>query len=270
MKPHFVILPVVFSAMIAGAAQQVGAGNDTSPWDKAAGFLVQDAYKQFTEADSMNPDERRFGLAITLLNLQPRTQGNIHEADKLFGEVAANVPPGQPLNALARFFKARLREFYFAEPDAESAKKDYIALVKESTGNPVVELGASRAIIIDAFSDLPNDQILSRLGELEALGQYLKTPAGLREFHTTMAYAILDNNGSKARAVDHFRAADQFGVARKATASRLWLVAAETAAAAGRNADARYFYQKMIDAYPRDPRVYTVRQRLKSLEKNDG
>lgn len=249
-----------------GGCQAAEVADD--PWQAAATFLVADAYRGFSRDKSLDENERKFGLAITLLNAQPRTQGNLERALKSFDEIAEAVPHGRPLNALARFFAARVREFYLAIPDLPTASETYIALVKESTGSPVIELAAARAVMIAAFAEpSAGETALEKTQALESLDPFLTTPEGRREFHATMGYALLDLGGDAGNAVNHFLAADRIGYTHKAAAMRLWLVAAGAAAKAGRGGEALAFYQKMVDTYPHDPRAFTARQRIQALEK---
>jgi tetratricopeptide (TPR) repeat protein len=243
---------------------------ESDPFALASSFLVKEAYETFQREGTMPETERKFGEALTLMNLQPRTEANLLRAVELFGEVSNESSPGAPLNGLARLMRARLEEFYLDQPDPEAAKATYLALVRESSGDPVVEMAGARLVIMEAFADAPEKDNLARLEELEELVPFLRSPAGRREFHTAMAFALLDNNGDKGRALDHFLAADREGLTRKASALRLYLVAGDTAAACGRTEDAVYFYRKLIATYPRDSRAFLVKERLRKLEEGGG
>jgi len=227
---------------------------------------ARDAFVIATGDEAM----RKFGEAATLLNVQPRTGGNIQRARRLFEEVARDTPPGSKLSRLSRFYIARVKEFYLAPQDIEGATADYLSLLQEKTADPLIEQGASRLVVIAAFSGGTPADRLQKLAALEKLDSLLETPAGRREFHTSMAYALLDNGGDKSRAVDHFLAADREGFTSKATAVSAWLVAATTAAEIGRNIDARYFFEKMLATYPQDPRNFTVRSLLGRLGPDNG
>lgn len=234
-------------------------------WEQAASLLVREAYEEFLRNDTLPTLEREFGLGLTLMNLQPRTQHNLRRAREHLEHVAAQTEAPDPLHALARFFRARLLEFYLLPPDAAAAEAEYEALLELRTGSPVIEMAASRLIMLAVFSGAPPERIHQRLEELEKKRGLLVTPAGLREFHTTMAYALLDTGGSRGRAVDHFLAADRQGFARMASALRLWCTAGDIAASIGRVEDARYFYTQALENLPRDPRAFTLRERLAAL-----
>jgi len=252
-------------AFVLGAYGRAGE-REEDPWQAAATFLVSDAYQGFSHSKALGENDRKFGLAITLLNMQPRTQGNLERALKSFDEIAETVPKGEPLNALARFFAARVREFYLPAPDLPGASDAYLALIKESTGNPVIELAAARAVMIATFAEpSAGEQPIERVLALESLEPFLTTPEGRREFHAAMGYALLDLGGDVSKAVDHFLAADRVGYTHKAAAMRLWLVAGAAAAKADRIREALVFYGKMVDTYPNDPRTFTVRQHMKAL-----
>ncbi len=264
----FVVMTCMALVGVADLTDSTDA--QTDPWNLAASFLVNDALRAFEKEEAMDPNVRRFGKGIALMNVQPRTAENLAKAAAHFDAVAAETAREHPLNALSRFFRARLDEFYFVPPRTAAAAASYQALVEQRTGNPVIELAASRLVILGAHADKPREKILADLADLEPLVDFLVTPAGKREFHIAMASAILDNGGDPSRAVDHFLAADRVGWTRKNTAAAVWLVGGEAARRAGRTKDAIYFFQHMITTYPRDPRVHTVKQILAEMEPTDG
>lgn len=266
-KLVFAFLPVLLAVALQAGSDETA---ETDPFVLASSFLVKDSHQAFARGGTLPDGERKLGEALTLMNLQPRTETNLLRAVELFNEVSAESPPGTPLNGLARLFRARLQEFYLAQPDLEAARAEYLALVRESSGDPVLEMAGMRLVLLEAFADAPEKDNLARLEELEPLAPLLRSPAGRREFHTAMAFAILDNRGDKNRALDHFLAADREGLTRKASAFRLYLVAGQTAAQAGRPQDAVYFYRKLIETYPRDPRVFLVKERLRKIEEESG
>jgi tetratricopeptide (TPR) repeat protein len=264
----FALLPALLTVSLQAGSDETA---ETDPFVLASSFLVKDAHQAFARGGTTWPDgERKFGEALTLMNLQPRTEANLLRAVDLFNEVSAASPPGTPLNGLARLFRARVQEFYLAPPDPEAARAEYLALVRESSGDPVLEMAGMRLVLLEAFADAPEQDNLARLEELEPLAPLLRSPAGRREFHTAMAFAILDNQGDKNRAMHHFLAADREGLTRKASALRIYLVAGDTAVQVGRPRDAVYFYRKLIETYPRDHRVFVVKERLRKIEEDAG
>jgi hypothetical protein len=259
------LIAILFS--VTGLQAARGEPLDLDPFVLASSFLVEEAYQAFNQGvPTLSSAERKFGLGISLMNIQPRTEKNLLLALDLFNEVSAELPPRTPLNGLARLLRARLREFYLTQPDRAAARADYLALINESSGDPVVEMAGARLVILEAFADAPEADNLARLEKLEKLAPLLRSTAGRREFHTAMAYALLDNNGDMNRALDHFLAADREGLTSHASALRLYLVAGDTAAQAGRKSEAIYFYRKLIGTYPRDTRVHMVKERLRKLE----
>jgi tetratricopeptide (TPR) repeat protein len=194
----------------------------------------------------------------------------MERARDLFGEVAASTAADDPLHALSRLFAARVVEFYLPEPDTTAALDEYLALARLSTGNPVAEMAAARAVMLTAFADKPREERLNDLIALEELADHLTTPAGRRAFHSTLAFTLLELKGDQDRATTHFLEADKVGFTSKAIAVKVWLVAADAAARAGRREDALHFYRKMLAEYPRDPRAFLVRERMRQLEGPNG
>jgi len=237
------------------------------PFALASSFLVAESYLSFSQGLQSLPDaERKFGLGICLMNIQPRSEKNLLLALDLFDQITAATPSHTALNRLSKLLRARLREFYLAQPDKAAARADYLSLIKESSGDPVVEIAGARLVIMEAFTDAPEAENLARLESLEQMAPLLRSKAGRREFHAAMAYAMLDNDGDKSRVVDHFLAADREGLTRQASALRLYLVAGDTAIQAGRKSEAVYFYRKIIENFPRDTRAHMINERLRKLE----
>ena len=211
---------------------------ELDPWQAASTFLVKDAHDLFRRGAGGSELERDFGIAITLLNLQPRTQGNLKRALELLESVAARSEAGGNLQNLALFFRARVLEYYIQPADPAAAAAQYLELLERRTKNPVIELGASRLVIMAGLGPAPRESNLEELRRLERLAELLDTPAGKREFHATMAYAILDNNGAPSLAVDHFLKAEKVGFSRKISALRLWMVGGDVAVRAADADDA--------------------------------
>ncbi len=255
--------------LAVGFAVAEPAPDVVSAWKAASAFRFNEARDAFVRGTG-DVVARKFGEGATLLNVQPRTGANIQRALTLFEEVAREAPPRSNLSGLARFYIARVKELYLTPQDLAGASADYRALLEERTGNPLIEQGASRLAAMAAFASEPVSERLKNLASLEPLAELLETSAGRREFHTSMAFALLDNGGDKSRAVDYFLEADRVGFTRKVTAVSAWLVAGRAASEVGRTADARYFYEKMLAKYPRDPRAFTVRTLLQALPTENG
>src|SRR5688572_25294668 len=64
-------------------------------WNQASRYLFQESYKLFRKLEKTGgPHLRsaRLGEALSLLNLQPKTQGNIQQAADIFSSLAGQNP----------------------------------------------------------------------------------------------------------------------------------------------------------------------------------
>jgi len=247
-------------------------GRCDDPWDQAATFLVRDAHDHFQKGKELDANERNFGLGVTYLNLQPVTVGNIERAQEAFEEIIENEDASQPLKQLARFHLARIKEFYLPEPDRDGATREYIALIEEKSGIPLVEYGAARAISLVSLGDPEQQEAnIERVRALEAqLQEKLLTKEGRRQFRLSMAGALNRNKAPELEVLEQLQLADQEGLTRPPTIVSTWLQMAEIANRQGKTELAREYYSKVLEKFPRDPRRFTIQQRLEALNSNDG
>lgn len=234
-------------------------------WIDASGFLFNDAYSFFS---SKNPDDPtvQLGMASTLLNIQPRTSQNIQKAEAILLNISRTQPPDSTVARLARFLEARILESYRTPPDLPAAMDHYRALLEAKTGLPLIEIAGSRLVIITTFESASHEDNLQALKKLEGIQEQIVTPEGLREFHLSMGSGILENRGDPTTALEHWIAADRIGFRRKENSISIWLNIARISQDIQRYDLAAIYYRKFLEAFPRDPRVHTVKARLATVE----
>jgi len=265
------ILPPVIlwiASLAAGIAAATASENPLQQgWDNLDGFLFNEAHTSFSRATGFSGSaerERKLGEAVTLLNVQPRTGGNISRATALLQELA-DAKISDDTDTFARFFLARTLEMHQAPADLAKARAIYLDLLESRPGTPLAEYGASKIALIDLYDNIPAAEFARRVGELEKLEPLLKTSQGRREFHANIGIACAEQDGPPDIMLRHLLAADKEGFTQWQTESIVWVLIADAAEKGGDKELARQYYQKFTGKYKRDNRYYTIQERLKRL-----
>ena len=264
-------IPLILQAQDAFASSGAATGQGSSyanAWGNAATFLFNDANEAFHVPGPAGTErERALGAAITLLNVQPRTTGNLVQTRKEFERLSSGTINDEEA-IFAQFFLARLHAHYEC-PGASpaEAKRLYRGLLKNHPGSPVAEYSASALALIELYDDIPSAERTARFASLETLLPGLKTSSGLRDFHLTMGYAYIDfqPEHANAKAMEHLIAADGEGITRWQSESEAWVAIGELAKAEGHTDIATTYYGKFLAKYKRDNRHYSIQKRLESL-----
>lgn len=264
----FVVTAVAVSFCGVPPAAGQTPTNDPEGWQDASAFLFNEANSFFARAGreaGLPPREVALGEAVTLLNVQPRTPGNISRSMEILRKlVAENANDREGL--YARYFLARILAFHQSPPDFAAARELYQTLIRQQTNDPLVENGAAALVMMDLYENIPETERTARFERLESLVLLLQTSQGRRACHLALGWACLDFGESKSRAFAHLQAAEQEGISRWQDESAVWISLAELARAEGRDELAATYYRKFLAKYRRDGRSYTVAQRLAALE----
>jgi tetratricopeptide (TPR) repeat protein len=280
----FVVRPLLLLGLLllglgpwSAAAEELPETEEPNPsleaWQQTSRFLFQDAHDTFAKIASKDDSSRadRLGVAVTRLGLQPRTQRNIQLATaELEALIAEN--PDDNFGMMAKFYLARTYEMHQANPDPEAARQLYWEILQQRPGIAVLEQGASRIALLDLYAAGHDPEALRETAiNLGSLAEYLQTPAGQREFHTTMGMTVSELGGDFALALEHMKKAVAIPNPLPQMQSTNILVTAELAKSVGDLKTAREFYQKFVDEFRRDSRNYSVRRLLEDLpEDNHG
>ncbi len=274
---HPFLLPFFLPALAPAAETPGNAATAQTPaplnaaWTQAASFLTNESNQEFTRSKGLpgiDERERELGEAVTLLNVQPRTSGNIERARTLFKKLGADASSNDDTSIFARFFLARIDENYDDPPQPEAARKLYRELVEHHAGNPLAEAGAASLVLLDLYENIPTDERARRFDELEKLAPLLKTPSGRRDYQLNMGNAYVDFPeiaGAQAKALEHLQAADKEGISRWQSEALAWIAIGELARAENRNDLAAEYYGKFLAKYKRDNRHFTIQKALESL-----
>ncbi len=254
-------LPFLFLAVLLPAADP---GDPPSPWDQATLGLIREAYRNFARQAGPNR-EARFGEAVTLLNLQPKTGANLDRAASLFTDIIA-TEPADGLGVSARYYVARIAHVHRTSPDDATALRIYRELADLSSPHPLAQRALVQLALMEIFEPrLDPAEVRVRFERLTARGAALTESSAVRDFHLVMGDAALRFNLGEAIALDHLLAADRVGLARAATQRDTWVRIAELGRRTGRNDIAVTYYQRFLENFPRDSRRRMIIERLAAL-----
>lgn len=256
--------PVIVPALLALLTAAHLSASDTNAWEQAALGLFKDAHAAFAQRADTDR-EARFGQAVTLLNLQPKTDANLDRAAALLESVAA-ADPADDLGINARYFAARVAHIHRATPDEASALARYRQLAALDSPHPLAQRALVQIALLELFQpNVAADDVRLRFDPLAARGATLTDASARRDFNLVLGDAALRFGLGDALALDHLLAADDAGIARVNTRQDAWLRIAELARRVGRTAVAVAYYRRFLADFPRDARRLMVKERLAAL-----
>ncbi len=265
---------LMIGAAHAGESYKAERAELDAAWLEASSFLVSEANRRFVAAKGlMGTDEleRELGDAVTLLNVQPRTRGNIEKARIKLERLSGNRDNGE-IAIFATYFLARLHEMHAQPPRLKDARTLYHRLLEEYPGNPIADRSASSLVLIDLYENISSEERARRFAALESLAPRLQSPSGKRDYHLNLGNAYIqfsEMERSRARAIFHLLTAEKEGITRWQTEAATWVSIGELARVEGRNELAAEYYKKFLAKYPRDNRHYTIKKRLEALSSGD-
>lgn len=238
-------------------------------WHQASRYLFQDAYESFRELAKTSKDASlrnvRLGEALTLLNVQPKTRGNIQEsADLLSALVKENA--GDEVGITAKYYLGRIEQVHRFEPDHKLASEQYRQLFDMFPQHRMAQLAFVKWGMLQIYSKISTEELQQRIETLESMSGILTDKPTLREYHMLIAdaYARLLTNGEAA--LNHLIAAEALGFSSQRIEANTLVRIGETALQLGKPEIALPYYRKFVAQFPRDNRNYTVRQRIKKIE----
>ena len=258
------VLSILCMSLLAGLTTQAKNAETPSAWDLVALGLVNEAHDAFEDHP---PEDRtaRFGEAVTLINLQPKTRSNLDRAEKLLALVAAHDGDDE-LGVGARYYLARIAQFHRPSPDLPEALRIYHQLAASESRAALAQRALVQIALIELFEPgVPREEVAARFDRLALRGKTLTEPSARRDFNLVMGDAALRFELGDTVALDHLLTADETGLARPITQRDTWVRIAELARRAGRDETAITYYRRFADTFVRDSRNTMVSQRLKTL-----
>lgn len=257
------LLALALAPLALGAA----APSAPDPWEQASLGLFKDAHNAFATATAADR-ETRFGQAVTLINLQPKTEANLDRAAEILRSLAAPsaAPATDDLALSARYFLGRIAQVHRRPPNLAEAKRIYRELAELDTRHPLAQRAVVHLALIELFEPgLPVATVRELHESFARRADRLTDPAAIRDFNLVLGDAAIRFELGDAIALRHLAAADQAGIARSTTQADTLLRIAELARRIGDSGTATAYYRRFLDENRRDPRRLTVMDRLAAL-----
>lgn len=263
VSPFLVCSVSLLCAVASEAADSPRPEKDI--WADVASGKLPEAHASLRASGSEIPERNRaFAEAVTLLNLQPRSEARIEKATALLDAVIAG--PEDAVTVPARYLRARVDQLHLSSVDVPSALRRFDELYASNPEHPVAQVGATIAAMVRIYAAKPNP-----LGEhyaaAEELAPRLSDPAARAGMHLMLANAAVRlGDKDRARALKHFEAARTGGIyspmARSAVLASIGGLSEEF----GRPDRAILAYEEFLENFERDDRAHTIRERLAALK----
>lgn len=237
-------------------------------WRALADYRAADAVRIFERlAGDVGPAagrEARFGQAVALLARQPITPVQVEAARGIFARLAETGTDDIGLGA--RFHLARIAQHHAAQPDEAGAARMYRELIELRPESVWAQTALSRLAILEIYVLDPARPAAERVARAERLIAVARGAAAQSELHWIVAEAIFHYRLPPLPALPHLIAAERIGQLEAATHADVLVQIGELSAQAGEDVQARAYFQKLLDTYPRDQRGYMVKCKLAKLD----
>ncbi len=268
----FPVLSAVAITLVFGLYGSLASAQDQAEqldrsWRDAAAMLVDEAnaeFRQLAAEESNSSREVRFGEAITLLGVNPKTEAQIDQAAAMLGKLAEAEPADQ-FSIPALYYQARIEQLHRFQPDIDAAMKFYEEVRRRDPAHPLADLSLVKLAIIQLAAETDEELVRKRVPEFQALRKTLASPPARRDLNLILAEVNESRLGDKEAALENILEAQRSGIARNAMQATAFVRTAELASAVGRTDLARDYYEKFIANFPREARLKLVKDRLAEL-----
>jgi tetratricopeptide (TPR) repeat protein len=236
-------------------------------WDEAAALMVQESYSAFSRALDQkigDPREAQYGLALTLLNRQPKTNGNIALATDLFTRLQTSNP-NDDIGISSLYFLARIAQVHEHEPDIAKALTIYEQLVREHPDHFLAQLAIVKISVLKLYTGANVEAKKKALRDIDKMTPLLMEPSLRCEFDYLVGTACIRYRLGDERAMQLLIEADSLGIPIQTAAANARVRIGNLALRLGRKDIAARYFERFIEDSPRDQRAFTIREILSQL-----
>lgn len=228
-------------------------------------LLTNEAYDDFVQIrkTGKSPREADFGVALMLLNKQPKSDGNLDRAAGLFEQISESGD--DDLGMLSGYYRARIEQIHRRTPNPGKAVELFTKLIEQNPEHPFAQFAVVKRSMIDIYDDSPVESKRQRLAALDKVAGQMTHPPARRDLELLIADSYVRLFQDDGQALKHLLAADAIGITRAKPRADVWLRIAELARLLGKNDIAATYYRKFLKEFQRDNRHYTIEERLKEL-----
>ena len=261
-------MSLIFLMPLQVAGESPEDSLESRAWTLASRYRFNEARREFRQLERSD-DERvsrraRYGHALALLNVIPKTVGNIEKAEELF-RAFAEGPESDSITVRSIYHLGRIKELHQREPDWEAAAQFYWRMIREWPEDLFTQLAIVKLATIRIYEPTSREEKLRRYGELESLEWLLTLPAARRDYHYVMGVASLSLEISKEQALRHLLACVDAGIKSPRIRINTYCRIGVTAKQLGKFDLARKYFLKFLEDAPRDLRSRMIRDHLEEL-----
>ena len=259
--PPVRLLCLVLYGLLPVSAQPTA---EVAVWEKLSVYLSAEAERELEELpEATDPSamrERDFCAAVVHLDQQPLSESRLDDVEQRFQALLA-VEDNDEIARASRYLLGRIAQVFRARPDVERAAK-YFRGLAEQPGPGIWDEQARLKLTLLTLYVLPIGTPSERIELAEAYAAAARDPIAVRDMHRLVARAILFYNLPPDRALEHLLEADKIGGLRGSQAADQLVQIGELAWDEGKAEMAAHYYERLQEEYPRDPRIFTMQQRL--------
>jgi len=255
----------------AYAQDQVPSPQLKPAWDDAAKLLFEDTCIKFEKAikdyatDPLVLREAQYGLALGLINKQPKTEGNLNRANELFDTVQkTSLDDNMGISSL--YYQGRIYEVHRAKISEDKALAIYRDLFTKYPTHPLAQMAYVKYGAISLYQVLPPDEKIKQVLSYEEQGGFLTSPDAQRGFHSLLSQVYTLQKLNPDKTLDHLFALEKVGVSSVDARKDLVVRLAEVSRLQNKKTLAIFYYEKFLNDYSWDSRRYSIQKRLETLK----
>lgn len=238
--------------------------SEVAVWKKLAIYLSAEADRELEElpkvADAQEKRERDFCAAVVHLDQQPLSESRLNEVEQRLQALLA-AEDNDEIARASRYLLGRIAQVFRATPDVAIAAEYFRGLVEQPGPGEWEEQARLKLTLLTLYA-LPIKTPAERLALAESYAKAARDPLAVRDMHRLLARAILFYNLPAAKALEHLLAADKIGGLSGTQGADQLIQIGELAWDEGKVEMAAHFYERLEKEYPRDPRIFTMQERL--------
>lgn len=205
----------------------------------------------------------RLAWAAAQLGDQPVTDGKLREAERVLTELAAG---DDVLASEAAYLRARLYQLHFATPDNARAATLYRELAERWPHSHWAQLGLVKLALMEMYLLPGTASEVDRIAAAERLLDRIEDPLLRRDLQLQIGMAGIALRAPIARYLPHLVAAARFGGINGSAREDILVQIGVLSAKIGAWAQAREFFERYLEEFPRNGRAYAVRERLAAVQ----
>lgn len=268
LKSFTITFIILFTSLTCSAQ---ASSTLSEAWNAASKLLFDESFYKFEKAvkeHAQEPEllrESRYGLAVALLNKQPKTERNLDEAAGLLRSVR-NANSSDNFGVSSLFFLARIEESHRSKLSEEKAKALYQELFKTHPTHPMGQMAYVKFGQISLYEVKPLAEKTQQILTYEKQGAFLTDLDAKRSFHSLLAntYTLLKIKPDNT--LTHLLSLEKMGVMGVEFRKDILVRIAETYRIQNNIPQAIIYYEKFLAAYAWDSRRYTIEKKLATLK----